>query len=315
MRSDGLPPGGGATSSPTEPASVVALAAEGFHGGRAGAGPLRHWPAGRAPGGDAVGVRAPVPADRRAMPTDGRAAPRGLGPALGVVLPRLAAAVGRQVEQAEGPVDRLVAPAGRGVGEEHAVAVAQETDDVPHFSADRRLHAPHRVPGLGVTHELDVGRNLLPRARGQDGERHAPGVEVDGVLHVPGRGGAALALPLMRRAVVPHVLVDHELVATLEQVEERDRPVNAGDLDRAVELDHPQPPPGRGDRAALTGVHLLADQQLLARRLPGVQVGDWRLAGEFAAYVAGRGRHGVVPFSVVGSAWSLAGAAKLTTIW
>jgi hypothetical protein len=40
------------------------------------------------------------------------------------------------------------------------------------------------------------------------------------------------------------VLVDHELVATLEQVDERDPPVNAGDLDRAVELEHRQPPPG-----------------------------------------------------------------------
>jgi NAD(P)-dependent dehydrogenase (short-subunit alcohol dehydrogenase family) len=79
------------------------------------------------------------------------------------------------------------------------------------------VSSPHRVPGLGVTHELDVGSHLVPRARGQDGERDAPGVEVDGVLHVPGRGGAALALPLVRRAVVPHVLVDHELVATLEQ--------------------------------------------------------------------------------------------------
>ena len=38
--------------------------------GVAWAGPLRHRPAGRAPGGDAVGVRAPVPADRRAMATD-----------------------------------------------------------------------------------------------------------------------------------------------------------------------------------------------------------------------------------------------------
>jgi hypothetical protein len=124
----------------------------------------------------------------------------------------------------------------------------------PILSADRRLHAPHRVPGLGVTHELDVGSHFVPRARGQDGERDAAGVEVDGVLHVPGRGGAALALALVWRAVVPHVLVDHELVATLERVDERDRAVNAGNLDRAVELDHRQPPPGRGDRVALTGV-------------------------------------------------------------
>jgi len=76
------------------------------------------------------------------------------------------------------------------------------------------------------------------------------------------------------------VFVDNELVAALEQVEERDWSIRAGDLDRAVELDHRQPPPGRGDRVALTGVRLLADQQFLARRLPGVQVDDGRLAGE-----------------------------------
>jgi hypothetical protein len=89
-------------------------------------------------------------------------------------------------------------------------------------------------------------------------------------------------------------MVDDELVATLEQVDERDRPVSTGDLDRAVELDHRQPPPGRSDRVALTRVRLLADQQRLARRPPGGPVDDGRLAGEVAARVAGRGRHGVL---------------------
>src|SRR5712671_2857257 len=165
--------------------------------------------------------------------------------------------------------------------------------------------------GLGVTHELDVGSHLVPRARGQDGERDTPGVEVDGVVHVPDVEGAALALPLVRRAVVPHGVVDDELVATLEQLDERDRPVSTGDLDRAVELDHRQPPPGRGDRVALTGVRLLADQHLLARRLPGGQVDDWRLPGEVAARVAGRGCHGVLRCLFLWAPW---GACQLSRL-
>src|SRR5207248_1085527 len=83
-------------------------------------------------------------------------------------------------------------------------------------------------------------------------------------------------------------------VATLEQVAERDQPVETGDLDHAVELDHRQPPTGRGDRVALTGVRLLADQKRVAGRLPGGELDDGRLAGEIAARVVGRGRHDVL---------------------
>jgi hypothetical protein len=86
---------------------------------------------------------------------------------------------------------------------------------------------------------------------------------------VPEVEGAALALPLVRRAVVPHGVVDHELVAALEQVQERDRAVNAGDLDRPVELHHRESAAGRGDRVALAGVGLLADQELVTGGLPG----------------------------------------------
>ena len=74
----------------------------------------------------------------------------------------------------------------------------------------------------------------------------------------------------------------------MEHVAECDRPVSAGDLDRAVKLDHRQPPPCRRDRVALTRVCLLADQQLIARRLPGGHVHHRRLAGQVAARVAGR---------------------------
>ena len=90
-----------------------------------------------------------------------RASPRGCPPT-----PR--PAVGRHVQQADVPVGGLVAAARRAVGEERAVAVAQVADDVPLSVADPRLHAPHRVPRLGVAHERDEGRHLVPPARGQD---------------------------------------------------------------------------------------------------------------------------------------------------
>src|SRR3981081_4326453 len=99
---------------PTEPASVVvALVAEGLQGGRAGAGRPGGGAAGGATAGAAPAARPPHPAERGATPTARRAGLRGLGPALGVVLPRLAAAVGRHVEQAEGARGAAARPAAR----------------------------------------------------------------------------------------------------------------------------------------------------------------------------------------------------------
>jgi hypothetical protein len=65
------------------------------------------------------------------------------------------------------------------------------------------------------------------------------------------------------------VLVDDELVAALEQVQERDRAVGSDDLDRPVELHHRQPAAGCGEGVALAGVGLLADQKLVTGGLPG----------------------------------------------
>src|SRR3954447_7717119 len=113
---------------------MVALPAEGLRASRAGAGPLRHRAAAGTPVGVAVRVRAPVPA-RAVRPAARWCEGRPLGPAVGVVLPCLAAAGGRPVEQAERAVDPLVAAAGRRVDEERAVAIAQEAGDGTHAVA------------------------------------------------------------------------------------------------------------------------------------------------------------------------------------
>ena len=111
---------------------------------------------------------------------------------------------------------------------------------MPLFRADRPLDAAHRVPGLGVAHELDVGATSShrPEVRTANETPRALRSTASRMRQVH---GAALALPLVRRAVVPHGVVDHELVATPEHVEERDRAVASDDLDRPVDLHHRQP--------------------------------------------------------------------------
>jgi hypothetical protein len=64
-------------------------------------------------------------------------------------------------------------------------------------------------------------------------------------------------------------VVDHELVAALEQVQKRDRAISSDDLDRPVQLHHRQSAAGRGEGVALAGVGLLADQELVTGGLPG----------------------------------------------
>jgi hypothetical protein len=81
--------------------------------------------------------------------------------------------------------------------------------------------------------------------------------------------GAAFALSLGRLAGEPHVVVGDELPAAFERLQQRDRPVRADQGDRGVDLDHRQPPPGRGDRVALVGVRLFPNPQGVDFGLPG----------------------------------------------
>lgn len=63
-------------------------------------------------------------------------------------------------------------------------------------------------------------------------------VQVADVVHVEDARGAALALAFDPRAQVPHVLVGDELVAAVEDVQERYRPVLADQGGRGVDLGH-----------------------------------------------------------------------------
>ena len=51
-------------------------------------------------------------------------------------------------------------------------------------------------------------------------QRSSVQYQVELGVPVPGRGGAALALPLVRRTVIPRMLVDRQLFAALKQVRE-----------------------------------------------------------------------------------------------
>ena len=153
---------------------------------------------------------------------------------------------------------------------------------------------PGKPPVVDLTTWQAAREELLVREKAHTREgdaiaaarRRLPMVELDGAVEVTGVDGPVPFVELFQGR--------DELVATLKEVDEWDRPVCAGDLDRAVDLDHRQPPPGRRDRVALAGVRLFADQQLVAGRLPRSQVDDGRLAGEVATRVAGPGRHGVL---------------------
>jgi len=72
---------------------------------------------------------------------------------------------------------------------------------------------------------------------------------------------AALALGFGWLAGLPHEVVGDQLPTAFEHLQQRDRPVQAGQRDGGVHLDHRQPPAGRRDRVAFMGVRLLPGAQ------------------------------------------------------
>ena len=81
--------------------------------------------------------------------------------------------------------------------------------------------------------------------------------------------GAAFALSLGGLAGEPHVVVGDQLPAAFERLEQRERAVRADQGDRRVDLDHRQPPPGRGDRVTFVGVRLFPSPQGVDFGQPG----------------------------------------------
>jgi hypothetical protein len=86
---------------------------------------------------------------------------------------------------------------------------------------------------------------------------------------------AALALLSGRLAWVPHVVVGDQLTPTLERLQQRDRPVWAGQRDGGIDLHHWQPPAGCGQRVTGPRVGLLPHKQLIPLGLVGDPV-DYR---------------------------------------
>jgi hypothetical protein len=74
---------------------------------------------------------------------------------------------------------------------------------------------------------------------------------------------------LGRLAVVPHVVVHDELSPAFEDVKQRDAAPFADHRNRAINLDHREPAPGRRDRVAFARVRLLPCPQRVQFGLEG----------------------------------------------
>jgi hypothetical protein len=72
---------------------------------------------------------------------------------------------------------------------------------------------------------------------------------------------AAFALVGCGPAGPPHGVIRDELPPPFERIEQGERAVRPDQLEVGIDLDHGQPPAGRGDRVAFAGMGLLPNSQ------------------------------------------------------
>src|SRR5262245_53228405 len=207
---------------------------------------------------------------------------RGLRVALRRVLPLLLASQRRDVQVGPGAAHMLVAAAVDEVGAEDLLVVADEgVGAVPLAHPEVGVEVvrdgvPRHRPAHALLEPLDV---LLRRARGVR-ECGVAGVQVGEVGHLVGseRAARAAALRPARHVRVVEEPVNDQLAASLEEVEQADRPV--GPLERVVLFHgHPwHPAPLGGERVPRPRDLLLPHEHPLACGLP-LRRGDdgWRV--------------------------------------
>ncbi len=130
-----------------------------------------------------------------------------------------------------------------------------------------------RVPSHPIAHPPLVGKRFVDRSLRDDDEPGVIAVQELQPGELGGEAGAARTLPLLTGE--PHVVVDNELLFTVEYV---------GQLHRSVlgfqyivwHLDHRQPSSLRGDRVQVAGGRLFPDAQCIQFALPGLLVYDGR---------------------------------------
>jgi hypothetical protein len=187
------------------------------------------------------------------------------------VFPGLLPTVHSQVQQPIAGSHHLHAAPSGPVGLEHTVAVPQAANQCAESATGKQGVGGivHRVPWDIPSHEVAVTDAHLVWALAECGVGDVAGMQVGQFANLTVEESTALALAASGMTRVPHVIVDDQLLASLENLQERDRSVWAEKLDGGVHLHYRQKPSSRRDCIPFAGVRLFPNQELVQFRLPG----------------------------------------------